>query len=102
MRDSTREFLSTLWGLLIATTGCVLTEARGAALLAPLILFIYFLKAYLNWVDDDGDEISDFHEEVKKMFKEIPPIDTEKKEPISEEEMAAFYRRKRRRRRLRR
>lgn len=100
MRDSAREALTTFWTFAIATTGCILTGAKGVALLAPLITFIYFARAYVAWGDDDGDEITDFIDEVKRIFKENPPIDIEKtKKPISDEEMADFYRRKRRRRR---
>lgn len=100
MRDSARETLATFWTFAITTTGCILTEAKGVAWLAPLMTFIYFVRAYVVWCDDDGDEITDFIEDVKKMFRENPPIDIEKtKKPISEEEMADFYRRKRRRRR---
>jgi len=100
MRDSTHEMVKSLWHFTLSTIGCSITGARGVAWLIPALLFIYFLRAYLRWVEDEGDEVTYLIEEIKQMLKDNPPQILEEDKPkVSERDMKDYYEYKSRRRR---
>lgn len=100
MRDSTHEVVKSLWHLIIAITGCALTNSTGIALIVPFFLFYYFLKSYFVWVEDDGDEVSDLIEEIKQMLKDNPPQILEEDKPkVTERQMKEYFELKSRNRR---
>ena len=105
MRDTAHSALTNFLGLALTVTGAILTNASGLALIVPTIYFVCFIHSYFKWVDDESDEISDFIEEVERIFKENPPpVKESEKKILTQQDLddAYQYGKKRRRRQRRR
>lgn len=105
MRNTAFNALSNFYGFALTTIGAVLTNASGIALLIPILYFICFIRSYFKWAEDEGDEISDFIEEVERIFKENPPsVNETEKIILTQKDLdnAYQYGKKRRRRQRRR
>ena len=92
MRDTAHSALSNFLGFALTTTGAVLTNASGLGLLMPTIYFVCFIRSYFKWVDDESDEITDFIEEVERIFKENPlPVKESEKKILTQQDLDDAY-----------
>ena len=105
MRDTALKTLHHFLGLSLTTTGAVLTNATGIVLLIPILHFVFFIHTFFKWAEDESTEMTEFIEEVERLFKENPTIEeleASEKRKVTQQELNELYEHGKRRRRQRR